>query len=147
MLLKDIYESSNYMTDEEMTSDQAVAIANSAIAEINTKIGTNLPFYIDSNYQEVKYEAFDSSWQLRLIEPYLSFGIATNDSDSNSRDFHYQRFLSALADFRISGLDSIQKTYIDEDGNEVDTGYLGSAKRVVKIDASSRINPFAGWWL
>jgi hypothetical protein len=147
MLLKDIYESSNYITDEEMTTEQAVNSANSAIAEINTKVGTNLPFFTDENYQESEYDAFSNSWQLRLIEPYLSFTIATNDSDSDARDFHYNRFIMALSEFRTNGLSSIKTTYIDEDGNEVDTGYAGNAKRVVKVDASTRVNPFSGWWL
>ena len=30
MILKDIYASSNYLTDEEMTTDQAVSVANGA---------------------------------------------------------------------------------------------------------------------
>lgn len=147
MLLKDIYEGSTYMTDEEMSTDQAVAAANQAIAEINTKVGTKLPFYETENYQETEYDAFDNSWQLRLIEPYLSFAIATNDSDTNARDFHYNRFLSALSEFRNKGLDDIKKFYIDEDGNEVPTGYDGDVKRIVKVDATDRINPFSGWWL
>ena len=147
MILKDIYESSNYITDEEMSTEQAINSANGAIAEINTRVGTNLPFFIAENYQEVEYDAFSASWQLRLLEPYLSFTIATNDSDSDARDFHYNRFNIALAEFRTNGLDSIKTTYIDEFGNEQETGYAGNAKRVVKIDATSRVNPFSGWWV
>ena len=104
MILKDIYEGSTYMTDEEMSNDQAVAAANQAIAEINTKADTSLPFYENQNYQEIEYDAFGADWQLRLIEPYISFAIATNDSDNNARDFHYNRFLSALSDFKNKGL-------------------------------------------
>lgn len=147
MILKDIYESSTYMTDEEMSNDQAVASANQAIAEINTKASTNLPFYEGEHYQETEYDAFGSSWQLRLIEPYLSFTIATNDSDTNARDFHYNRFLTALSEFKNKGLDSIKTTYIDEDGNEQPTGYEGNSERIVKINANDRYNPFLGWWL
>ena len=147
MLLQDIYKSANYLTDEEMASDQVVIIANNAISEINTKVGTKLPFYDDANFQEQEYDAFSDDWQLRLIEPYLSFAIATNDADFNNRDFHYNRFLNAISEFKITGLDSIKKYETDEQGNEIETGYLGSAKRVVKINASERINPFAGWWV
>lgn len=147
MILKDIYEGSTYMTDEEMSNDQAVAAANQAIAEINTKADTSLPFYENQNYQEIEYDAFGADWQLRLIEPYISFAIATNDSDNNARDFHYNRFLSALSDFKNKGLDSIKTTYIDEDGNEQPTGYEGNSKRVLKVNYNDRINPFAGWWV
>lgn len=147
MILKDIYASSNYLTDEEMTTDQAISVANGAIAEINTKVKTNLPFYESKNYQEEDYIAFSNSWQMRLLEPYLSFAIATNDADISARDFHYNRFLAALSEFKTNGLDSILTEITDEDGNIIETGYGGNAKRVVKVDASDRINPFAGWWL
>lgn len=145
MLVKEIYESSQYVTDEEMTSTQSINAANSAIAEINTKIGTKLPFYTSENYQTIKYDKFNESWQLRLIEPYLSYSIAANDSDINARDFHYNRFLAALKEFQISGIDSIKTDDVDGEGKPID--YIGTAKRVVKIDASSRANPFRGWWL
>lgn len=147
MLLRDIYESSTYVTDEEMTASQVLAMANACLAEVNTKAGTNLPFFVSDNYQGQEYKAFGDSWQMRLIEPYLSYGIASNDSDSNSRDFHYNRFLAALSEFKSYGVDTILTETTDEDGNVVETGYAGKSKRVVPINASARTNPFAGWWL
>lgn len=145
MLLKKIYESSNYLTDEEATTNQVVNSANGAIAEINTKVGTKLPFYASANYQEESYDKFGDSWQLRLIEPYLSFSIAANDTDIDARDFHYNRFLAALKEFQISGIDSIKTDDVDEEGNPID--YKGTASRIVKINASARPNPFSGWWV
>lgn len=147
MLLKDIYESSTYVTDEEMSASQVVAAANACIAEVNTKADTNLPFFSENNYQGDDYIAFGSSWQMRLIEPYLSYSIASNDSDTNARDFHYNRFLSALSDFKSKGIDSILTETTDEEGNIIETGYGGNSKRVVPINAQSRANPFAGWWI
>lgn len=145
MLVKEIYESSQYVTDEEMSSSQAINAANAALAEINTKIGTKLPFYTNENYQTIPYDKFSDSWQLRLIEPYLSYSIAANDSDVNARDFHYNRFLTALREFQVSGIESIKTDDVDSEGNPID--YVGTAKRVVKIDASARYNPFKGWWV
>lgn len=147
MLLKEIYESATYVTDEEMTTTQVINAANAGIAEVNTKAGTNLPFIESINYQETAYSAITGSWLMRLLEPYLSYSIAANDSDINARDFHYNRFLAALSDFRSYGIDDITKEIIDEDGNIIETGYEGKSKRVVPIDASARKNPFAGWWL
>lgn len=147
MLLKEIYESATYVTDEEMTTTQVINAANAGIAEVNTKTGTNLPFIESINYQETAYSAITGSWLMRLLEPYLSYSIAANDSDINARDFHYNRFLAALSDFRSSGIADITKEIIDEDGNIIETGYEGKSKRVVPIDASARKNPFAGWWL
>lgn len=147
MLLKDIYESSTYVTDEEMSASQVVAAANACIAEVNTEADTNLPFFTDNNYQGEKYIAFDDSWQMRLVEPYLSYSIAANDSDSDARDFHYNRFLSALSKFKSYGIDTILTETTDEDGNIIETGYAGKSKRVVPVNAQSRANPFAGWWI
>ena len=145
MILKEIYENSSYVTDEDMSSSQIVALANSAIAEINTKIGTKLPFYTNENYQTIPYDKFDNSWQLRLIEPYLSYSIAENDSDVNARDFHYERFKMALREFQISGISSIKTDDVDDEGNPID--YVGTSKRVVKLDGRDRANPFRGWWV
>ena len=146
MLLKEIYESSTYLTDEEMSTSQVVAMANACLAEINTKARTNLPFFVSDNYQGTPYDAFGDSWQMRLVEPYLSYGIASNDSDAEARDFHYNRFLVAVGDFKVNGIDSIVTEIIDDEGNVVETGYAGSSKRVVPIDATARTNPFKGWW-
>ena len=145
MILKEIYENSSYVTDEDMSSSQIVALANSAIAEINTKIGTKLPFYTNENYKTIPYDKFDNSWQLRLIEPYLSYSIAANDSDVNARDFHYERFKMALREFQISGISSIKTDDVDDEGNPID--YVGTSKRVVKLDGRDRANPFRGWWV
>lgn len=145
MLLKEIYESAQYVTDEEMSSSQTVGAANAALAEVNTKVGTKLPFYTNDNYQTIAYDKFSDSWQMRLIEPYLSYSIAANDSDVNARDFHYNRFLSALKEFQISGIDSIKTDDVDAEGNPID--YKGTSGRVVKINASARSNPFRGWWV
>lgn len=146
MLLKDIHENSSYVTDEEMSSSDVVAAANGAISEVNTKIGTNLPFFTSENYQTKEYDAFGNSWQLRLIEPYLSYSIAANDSDTNARDFHYNRFLAALSDFQVKGISSIVTEIVDDDGNVIETGYAGTGGRIVKVDASARYNPFGSWW-
>ena len=145
MLLKEIYENSSYVTDEDMSSSQIVALANSAIAEINTKIGTDLPFYKSENYQTTSYDKFNASWQLRLIEPYLSYSIAANDSDVNARDFHYGRFKEAIKEFQISGINSIKTDDVDSEGNPID--YIGTANRVVKLDGKDRANPFRSWWV
>lgn len=145
MLIKEIYNNSAYVTDEEMSESQAVAATNCAMAEINTKAGTKLPFYKESNYQEISYDKFGESWQLRLIEPYLAYSVAANDSDTNARDFHYNRFKMALDEFKNQGIDTIKTDDVDEDGNPID--YKGTSNRVVKIDASTRYNPFGGYWV
>ena len=99
MILNDIVSNSNYVTDEEINEAKLVGMANSAIAEVNSKCSTELPFFIDENVSTTPYNAITQSWLLRLIEPYLSYSIAANDTDSDMRDFHYNRFLQAINDF------------------------------------------------
>ena len=45
MSLKEVVANSNYITDEDLTSTNLLGIANTAIAEINTRCGTKLPFF------------------------------------------------------------------------------------------------------
>lgn len=142
MLLDDVVRNSNYVTDEELADTNLVGISNSAIAEINSKCSTNLPFFVDENVSTVLYNAISASWVLRLIEPYLAYSIAANDTDSNARDFHYNRFLVAINDFKNNGLDSILK--IDPETGE-ETGYAGNSDNMAKIDASDVTLHWMGW--
>lgn len=144
MILKEVYENSAYLIDEEMSASEVVAAANGGIAVVNTKLGTNLPLFTNENYQAIPYDAISSSWVLRLLEPYITWYIYSNDGVDNIGvlEFHYNRFLSALSDFGNLGLGSIKTT--DADGN--DTGYLGTAKKSAQIIHNTTVNPFRGWW-
>ena len=57
-------------------------------------------------------------------------------------NFHYNRFTSAIEDFKNLGLGDIKTE--DEDGNP--TGYEGSSKKSALIKNDKAINPFRGWW-
>ena len=143
MKLADIVENSNYVTDEELNDNNLVGMANSAIAEVNSKCSTNLPFFTQDNVSTNPYIAITQSWVLRLIEPYLSYSIAANDTNSNDRDFHYNRFLQALIEFKEKGLDSILK--IDPETGE-ETGYAGNSSNMAIIDASAVTMHWRGWF-
>lgn len=143
MFLNDIVDNSNYVTDEELNDNNLVGMANSAIAEINSKCSTNLPFFNEDNVSTIQYIAVTPSWLLRLIEPYLSYSIAANDTNSNDRDFHYNRFLQAISEFKENGLDDILA--IDpETGEELD--YAGSSSKMAVIDASDVTMHWGGWF-
>lgn len=140
MILNEIVSNSNYVTDEEINDANLVGMANSAIAEVNSKCSTALPFFIEENVSTTPYNAISQSWLLRLIEPYLSYSIAANDTDSDMRDFHYNRFLQAVSEFGDNGLDSILK--VDPETGE-ETGYAGNSDRMVEVDKSD----FAFYWI
>jgi hypothetical protein len=140
MLLNEIVNNANYITDEEMDSNNLVGIANCAIAEINGKVSTKLPFFTENNVSTKPYNAITPTWILRLIEPYLSYSIAANDTDSDMRDFHYNRFLQAINDFKEKGLDDVLK--IDPETGE-ETGYAGNSATMVDIDRSD----FKFYWM
>lgn len=143
MLLEDIYNNSAYISDEETTSDDVVALANQCFSVVNSKVGTNLPFFVADNYNITKYDAVTPSWQYRLIEPYLTWAILNNDgADNTLLDSHYQRFLDALNDFKNMGLDDIKTE--DKDGNP--TGYEGNTKKSAKIVHNNCVNPWFGRW-
>ena len=142
MLLNDIVANSNYVTDEELVDTNLVGMANTCIAEVNAKCSTNLPLWTEENTSTTPYKALLGTWSLRLVEPYLSYSIAANDTDYNSRDFHYNRFLQALNDFQKS-LENAVLLVDPETGEE--TGYLGNAARSAKIDASDVTIHWMGW--
>lgn len=147
MLLINVVRNSNYMTDETLITSNIVGMASNGIAEVNAKAKTNLPFFTDDNYQNKDYWAIPDTWVLRLMEPYLSFSIMANDGDSEVRDFHYNRFLSAIEDFIKNGLGDIVTIYPEgEPGAGEPTGFEGKSKRIVPIDVSARtVNYFGGW--
>lgn len=143
MILNDIVENSNYVTDEELNDNNLVGMSNSAIAEINSKCSTNLPFFEEDNVSTIKYIAITPFWLLRLIEPYLSYSIAANDTNADDRDFHYNRFLQAISEFKENGLDDIL-TVDPETGEE--TGYEGSSSKMAVIDATDVRMHWGGWF-
>ena len=143
MFLKDVVDNSNYVTDEELNDNNLVGMANSAIAEINSKCSTNLPFFSEDNISTTRYIAVTPSWVLRLVEPYLSYSIAANDTNSNDRDFHYNRFLQAINEFKENGLSNI--LLVDPESGE-ETGYAGSSSKMAVIDASEVTMHWRGWF-
>ena len=150
MVLIDIYNNSAYLSDEEMDMNTIVRMANQCFSVVNSKVGTNLPFFTEENYNTTSYDAVTDSWQFRLVEPYMTWAILNNDGAENALlDDHYQRFLDALNDFKNSGLDDIKMTTTDEDGNEVPTGYEGNAfkNKTAKVAHNDvYVNPWFGRW-
>ena len=144
MLLSDVVANSNYVTDEEMADTNLVGLANTALGEVNSKCGTALPFFTEENVSETAYAVIPAFWVLRLIEPYLAYGIAANDTDTNARDFHYNRFLQALNDFKSKGIESIVEEYDPDTGEQI-THYAGNSNDMAKVDASDVTLHWFGW--
>lgn len=135
MNLQDIAKNANYVTDEEITSDNILGIANACISEVNRRVGTALPFFeeeslVDGDY----YDAIPSYWVFALFEPYCAYAIMANDGDKDARDFHYNRFISALADFKENGLDTITSSE-----------YQGDVVKVTPVDVSDVTVHWGEW--
>ena len=140
MKLNEIVANSNYITDEEMNDNNLLGIANLAIAEVNSKASTRLPFFTDNNISAENYVAITPSWLLRLIEPYLSYSIAANDTDADNRDFHYNRFLQAISDFKENGLDDILKTDPSADYTAFKQAYEDAINRLDLSEIDMLVN-------
>ena len=133
MSLQEVVANSNYITDEDLISTNLLGIANTAIAEINTRCGTKLPFFKEDDVTKSTYTALSDSWLLALLEAYLSYSIMANDGDTEARDFHYNRFLTALANFKKYGLGSLSNTH------------LGSSLGFRELDVSDVTVHWGGW--
>lgn len=140
MTLKEIVTNSQYLTDETISDANLVAVANGCIAHINTEVGCALPFYTTANLTTEDYEAFSDSWQLRLLEPYICFGIFSNDTSLSDANFHLGRFELALKSFIKKGISTI----VTEDDEGVETGYFGDAYQGYDIDITDRT--VDGWF-
>ena len=139
MKLTTIAENSNYVTDEELTSSNLLGIANTAISEVNAYCGCLLPLFEEiSLTDDDAYEALIDTWQLRLLEPYYSYSIAANDGDSDARDFHYNRFLKALEQFKEAGSGSGGLGDLSEE-------YSGDSTKYTEIDVSDVTLHWGGW--
>lgn len=135
MSLNEIVENSNYVTDEEIVSANILGIANTCIAEVNRRVGTALPFFEEESLTDGDaYDAIPDYWVFALFEPYCSYAIMANDGDTNSRDFHYNRFLDALKDFESRGMGSITSK-----------DYLGDNVKSLPIDVSDVTVHWGGW--
>ena len=135
MNLKEILQNSNYVTDEELQDNMLLGMSNNCIAEVNAQCGTLLPFFKEEYLENGDaYNAIPAVWVLRLVEPYLSYAIAANDGDTDARDFHYNRFLKALEQFKTNGLHTITSSE-----------YEGQANSVRAIDVSDRTFHWNGW--
>lgn len=135
MNLNEIIENSNYITDEEIVSANVLGIANTCIVEVNRRAGTALPYFEEASLTDGEaYDAIPNYWQFALLEPYYSYSIMANDGDTNSRDFHYNRFLDALKDFKSNGLGSISSKE-----------YAGDAVKSTAMDVSDVTVHWSGW--
>lgn len=132
MLLKEISNSSNYITDENIQQVNLISTINQAIAHVNTKARTELPFAIAENIDLKEYKALSNNWQIRLFEPYTSWVIASSD-ESDTTDWHWQRFLMALNDFVNSDGSGINELIDPVTGES--TNYKGTFGNVKKMDA------------
>lgn len=130
MQLINLSKWSESFTDEVQTVNFALSFANSAIAEINTEAGLKLPFILT---MEQNYTALPESWFVRLLLPYLNYGIKMNDTSVGEADRYKQEFRIALMKFRDSALSLVAPEFINND-----------EQRSFKIDTSQFID--VGWF-
>lgn len=131
MTLKNVLDNSTYVTDEDITDTNLLGMSNNAIAEVNAKAKTRLPFFTQENVNTEEYWAVSSFWVLRLIEPYISYSIKANDDDISGRTFHYNRFLEAINDFKNNGIGDIVNIYPDSHPNAgEETNFNGKSARM-----------------
>ena len=93
MTLNKLMGWSESFTDEIQTEDFALGYANKAIADINTEAGLVLPFIED---MDEEYTALPESWFVRLLLPYLNYGIKMNDTSVAEADRYKQEFEISL---------------------------------------------------
>lgn len=129
MTLETLLQWSESFTDETQTTANALAFANRAIAEINTEARLVLPIILTTT---ADYTALPESWFIRLILPYLNYGVKMNDSSLAEADRYKMDFDISLAKFKDMA-STIVPNFKDENN-----------PTTFKIDASNGID--SGWF-
>lgn len=131
MKLKDIMTWSDGFTDEVQTSGLAIGYANKAIATINTRFNTALPFITDV---DADYTALVDSWFVRFMMAALSYGIKMNDGSLSEAQIYKNDFEIAVYEF-----EGTDKTVAIPD-----VAYQGTGNPIELIDTSYSIDQ--GWF-
>lgn len=144
MTLKAITDSSNIFTDEKLSNEDVIKIANKGISRINTQLGTMFPEYKDINEE---YDALPGSWQMDLLSNYVSYGVKMNDSSLTEANMYLDEFyktltnlqnkLGTLVDKYLKGdiVNGISPEFIESEGfggvygitteNAINVGFFG----------------------
>lgn len=139
MMLSAIIKNSNIFTDENLSNDNLLSIANKGIARINTEIGTRFPEYKTVTEE---YVAFPASWQLDLISNYLSYGVKMNDSSLTEANMYLDEFYRILNNLKDK-LGTLVDIYNNGDAkNGISPEYIETEGfgGVYGIDTSGAIN-------
>lgn len=124
MNLTDLYKQSEYYTDEAVTTAFALSYANKAISYLNTELGLTLPIFGDVT---TDYTVLPDSWLMRLILPYIAYGIKMKDTSLTEAARYEEEFFVALASFRDKYYDIVDAEYISEDSSNI---WQSSARNV-----------------
>lgn len=124
MKLSELKTQSEAYTDEIMTSAFALAYANKAIAYINTEISIELPFFANVDDD---YDALTDAWLMRLVTPYLAYGIKMNDTSLSEANRYEQEFAASLIAFKEVFADVIDAEYLTDNASNI---WQGSARNV-----------------
>lgn len=139
MMLSAIIKNSNIFTDENLSSDSLLSIANKGIARINTELGTRFPEYKTVTEE---YIALPASWQLDLISNYMSYGVKMNDSSLSEANMYLDEFYRILNNLKDK-LGTLVDTYIAGDTiNGISPEFIETEGfgGVYGIDTSGAIN-------
>ena len=96
MNLDTLLKQSDAYTDEALSKANALIYANKALAVINAKLGTELPYFADTI---TVYIALTETWQRQLLIPYLNYSIKMNDSSLNEASRYESEFYTNLSEF------------------------------------------------
>lgn len=108
MNLEKLIKLSDDYTDEALTKAQTINFANKALAVINSKLRTELPYFADVI---TNYTALTDTWLMTLILPYLNYSIKMNDSSIVEASRYENEFYAALATFETQFTETLDAAY------------------------------------
>jgi hypothetical protein len=94
-----IIQQANLISDEEVSTSQAIGFVNDAIARINVKCKAEFPFF-NINNTNAEYEGFPETWQRALLVPFTVGRIKQKDSSQFEYSDAYGEFQDNLVTFQ-----------------------------------------------
>jgi hypothetical protein len=113
MILEQLVEAANAVTDEDISFSDALPFINDCVAKINIECNANFPFYTETD--TLTEIPLPEKWQRALFIPFLSARIKQVDSSQFEFQQFFTEFYSNLSDFEMKY--NIPEQYQDLESN------------------------------
>lgn len=97
-----LFDSINFLSDEDKTDKELIIYTNDAIAKVNMLCSSQFPFIELDASMEDEYEGFDETWQRVLFIPFCVGRSKQAESSQFEYSDAYEEFNVGLNEFKFN---------------------------------------------